>query len=344
MQKQITELQQLFNKKLQKIQDEKNWNDLRIEFIGKKGLITNLMKELKSFENKKELGQLINEAKQDITNKLETIKQEIDQKQRDIKLQASKIDISINGRKQNLGKQNILLQTQREIETIFQNLGFEVALGQEVETDYHNFEALNLGIDHPARDMQDTFYINPKLLLRTHTSNIQSRVLSQNNNQELKIICPGKVYRRDDDDATHSHQFMQIEGLAVVKKVGENSASLKDLKTILTMFVRKMFDSENLKVRLRPSYFPFTEPSVEVDITCSHCLGKGCSFCKQTGWIEVLGAGIINPKVLELAGYNSEQFTGYAFGIGVERMTLLKYNITDIRLLYQNANEFIEQF
>ncbi len=223
-------------------------------------------------------------------------------------------------------------------------MGFEVALGYEVETDFHNFEALNLGIDHPARDMQDSFYINPQLLLRTHTSNIQSRVLSTNKNKELKIICPGKVYRRDDDDATHSHQFMQIEGLVVVKKDSDYTASLKDLKSILTLFVREIFESDELKIRLRPSYFPFTEPSVEVDVTCSQCLGDGCSFCKQTGWIEVLGAGITNPKVLSIAGYDEKEFTGYAFGIGVERIALLKHNISDIRLIYQNANQFIDQF
>ncbi len=333
-----------FDIKVKDIKNEADWNLIKVEFLGKKGYITLALKELKNCENKQEVGKNIKEVKDYIEEHLNNLKKDIDQEKKDKKLKASKVDININGRKQVLGKQNILIQTQREIEEIFQNMGFEVALGYEVETDFHNFEALNLGVDHPARDMQDSFYINPQLLLRTHTSNIQSRVLSTNKNKELKIICPGKVYRRDDDDATHSHQFMQIEGLVVVKKDSDYTASLKDLKTILTLFVREIFGSDELKIRLRPSYFPFTEPSVEVDVTCSQCLGAGCSFCKQTGWIEVLGAGITNPKVLSIAGYDEKEFTGYAFGIGVERIALLKHNISDIRLIYQNANQFIDQF
>ncbi len=333
-----------FDIKVKDIKNEADWNLIKVEFLGKKGYITLALKELKNCENKQEVGKNIKEVKDYIEEHLNNLKKDIDQEKKDKKLKASKVDININGRKQVLGKQNILIQTQREIEEIFQNMGFEVALGYEVETDFHNFEALNLGVDHPARDMQDSFYINPQLLLRTHTSNIQSRVLSTNKNKELKIICPGKVYRRDDDDATHSHQFMQIEGLVVVKKDSDYTASLKDLKTILTLFVREIFGSDELKIRLRPSYFPFTEPSVEVDVTCSQCLGDGCSFCKQTGWIEVLGAGITNPKVLSIAGYDEKEFTGYAFGIGVERIALLKHNISDIRLIYQNANQFIDQF
>lgn len=344
MKENLLNIKKDFDNKIKDVFDEKSFIDLKVEFLGKKGHITECLKELKNVEDKKEAGQNIKEVKDYIENHLNEISREMEKAKKDEKLKSSAVDISIDGRKSNYGKQNILIKTQREIETIFQNMGFEVALGSEVETDYHNFEALNLGIDHPARDMQDSFYINPKLLLRTHTSNIQSRVLSSNKNKELKIICPGKVYRRDDDDATHSHQFMQIEGLVVVKKESDYTASLKDLKTILTLFVREIFGSDELKIRLRPSYFPFTEPSVEVDVTCSQCLGDGCSFCKQTGWIEVLGAGIINPKVLDLAGYDSEDFTGYAFGIGVERIALLKHNISDIRLIYQNANEFINQF
>ncbi len=333
-----------FDIKVKDIKNEADWNLIKVEFLGKKGYITLSLKELKNYDNKQEVGKSIKEVKNYIEEKLAELKKDIDKTKKDEKLKSSKVDINIDGRKQVLGKQNILIQTQREIETIFQNMGFEVALGYEVETDFHNFEALNLGIDHPARDMQDSFYINPQLLLRTHTSNIQSRVLSTNKNKELKIICPGKVYRRDDDDATHSHQFMQIEGLVVVKKDSDYTASLKDLKSILTLFVREIFESDELKIRLRPSYFPFTEPSVEVDVTCSQCLGDGCSFCKQTGWIEVLGAGITNPKVLSIAGYDEKEFTGYAFGIGVERIALLKHNISDIRLIYQNANQFIDQF
>ncbi len=344
MKERLLDIKNDFDEKIVKVTNENEWSLIRVEFLGKKGYLTLALKELKNYENKQEVGKDIKEVKDYVESKLNSLKDGIDKAKKEEKLRNSKVDISINGRKQNLGKQNILIQTQREIEKIFENMGFEVALGYEVETDFHNFEALNLGVDHPARDMQDSFYINPQLLLRTHTSNIQSRVLSSNENKELKIICPGKVYRRDDDDATHSHQFMQIEGLVVVKKDSDYTASLKDLKTILTLFVREIFGSDELKIRLRPSYFPFTEPSVEVDVTCSQCLGEGCSFCKQTGWIEVLGAGITNPKVLSIAGYDEKEFTGYAFGIGVERIALLKHNISDIRLIYQNANQFIEQF
>lgn len=340
----LNNIEKQFDTKIKDVKNLKEWDNIRIEFMGKNGLMTQIMKDLKNQEDKKKSGQEINKTKEYIANKLSEVQKILNIKSRKEKLQKSEIDINIPIPPKKTGRQNILLKTKNEIENIFMNLGFEVALGQEVETDYHNFEALNLGPDHPARDMQDTFYINPQLLLRTHTSNIQSRVLNANVNEELKIICPGKVYRRDDDDATHSHQFMQIEGLTIVKKSSKHTASLKDLKTILTYFVREIFESNDLAIRLRPSYFPFTEPSVEVDITCSNCLGKGCSFCKNTGWIEVLGAGIINPKVLKLAGYDAEDYTGYAFGIGVERIALLKYNITDIRLIYQNLNEFNQQF
>lgn len=333
-----------FNDKLKKLKTAADFEELRLKYLGKKGTIALAMKNLQSVENKKEMGQEINKLKEEIIQKMSDFKNKLDLEQRDLKLKQSEIDVTLDTPSNLGGRKNILLQTKEDIEKVFQNMGYEVALGQEVESDFYNFEALNLGEDHPARDMQDTFYINPKELLRTHTSNIQSRVMSSNPNKELKIICPGKVYRRDDDDATHSHQFMQIEGLVVVNKNSEYTASLKDLKTTLTIFVRQIFNNEQLKVRLRPSFFPFTEPSVEVDVNCSKCLGQGCSFCKQTGWIEILGAGIINPAVLSKNGFDSEEFTGFAFGIGVERITLLKYNIDDIRTIYQNNNEFIKQF
>lgn len=344
MENKICEIKRNFNENIESITSNKEWNEIKIKYTGKKSILNELLLDMKNSENKKEDGKLINELKNEIEEKLNQLKIKIENEIREEKLKKSQIDIHIPAFSKKVGTQNILLKTKNEIENIFLNMGFEVALGQEIESDYYNFEALNLGEDHPARDMQDTFYINPKTLLRTHTSNIQSRVLEKNNNKELKIICPGKVYRRDDDDATHSHQFMQIEGLVVVKKESKNTASVKDLKTILTIFVREIFNEDNLELRLRPSYFPFTEPSVEVDISCSNCKGEGCSFCKKTGWIEILGAGIINPKVLDISGYDSELFTGYAFGIGVERITLLKYNIEDIRNIYENDNEFIDQF
>ena len=227
----------------------------------------------------------------------------------------------------------------REIEDIFLKMGFEIAIGQEVESDFHNFEALNLGEHHPARDMQDTFYITEDTLLRTHTSPVQVRTMLEKGGKEpIKILCPGKVFRRDEDDATHSHQFMQIEGLVV-----DETTSMADLKGTLLEVANKMFGAGR-NIRLRPSYFPFTEPSVEVDISCHNCNGKGCNICKGTGWIEVLGAGMVNNNVLEASGYDSSKYRGFAFGIGVERIAMLKYGINDIRQFYTNDLRFIKQF
>lgn len=340
----INEIKTAFAEKINAVTNLSEANDLRVEFFGKKGHIADLMKLMREVEDKKAFGQSVNDLKQELMSEFEKVQSILEAQAMDAKLMDDCIDVTAPSRKQNRGTQSILLQTAREIETIFTELGFEIAIGQEVESDYHNFEALNLGKDHPARDMQDTFYLDPQTLLRTHTSNIQSRVLSSNDNQELKIICPGKVYRRDDDDATHSHQFMQTEGLVVVRKGADTTASLQDLKTVLSIFVNRIFNRDDLDVRFRPSFFPFTEPSVEVDITCSSCSGSGCAFCKQTGWIEVLGAGVIHQNVLAKAGYDAEEFTGFAFGIGVERIALLKHNIEDIRNLYQNDLRFIKQF
>lgn len=340
----INEIKVSFNEKIKTVDSKKSAMDLKVEFFGKKGHITDLMKMMREAEDKKAFGQMVNTLKQELMVDFEAKMDEINHIEMEKKLMADAIDVTLPAKKQVRGTQNILIQTAREIEEIFKELGFEIAIGQEVESDYHNFEALNLDKDHPARDMQDTFYLNPQTLLRTHTSNIQSRVLSSNDNQELKIICPGKVYRRDDDDATHSHQFMQTEGLVVVRKDANTTASLKDLKTVLTIFVNRIFNRDDLDVRFRPSFFPFTEPSVEVDVTCSSCTGSGCSFCKQTGWIEVLGAGVIHKNVLSKAGYDADEYTGFAFGIGVERIALLKHNIEDIRNLYQNDLRFIKQF
>ncbi len=333
-----------FSEEIKTVSDQTTAQEVKVKYFGKKGYISQLMGQMREVEDKKAFGQMVNDLKQELMQEFIKVEEAIKAAQLEEKLKKEAIDVTIDGRKPKVGVQNILIQTAREIEDIFKELGFEIAIGQEVESDYHNFEALNLGKDHPARDMQDTFYLDPVTLLRTHTSNIQSRVLSSNENKELKIICPGKVYRRDDDDATHSHQFMQTEGLVVIKKEENRSASLKDLKTVLTIFVNRIFNRDDLQVRFRPSFFPFTEPSVEVDVTCSSCGGSGCSFCKKTGWIEVLGAGIIHKNVLSLAGYDPEEFTGFAFGIGVERIALLKHNIEDIRNLYQNDMRFIKQF
>ena len=224
------------------------------------------------------------------------------------------------------------------MEDIFVGMGYEIAEGPEVEEDLYNFEMMNLPKDHPARDMQDSFYITPNILMRTHTSPVQARTMLKAKGEPIKVICPGKVYRRDSDDATHSHQFMQLEGLVVDKDV-----TLADLKGTLTTLFEKML-GEGTKVRFRPSYFPFTEPSVEVDVTCFKCGGKGCPLCKGNGWIEVLGAGMVHPNVLKMAGYDPEVYQGFAFGIGIERITMLKHGIDDIRLFYTNDPRFIKQF
>lgn len=340
----IQEIKKQFEQQINTIDNPKELASVRNEYVSKKGLVSNLMKQMKDAEDKKAFGQQVNELKTHILGEIQQLQDKFEQEKMEALLKAGAVDVTIERPTTLIGKQNILIKTAREIEDIFTSLGYEVVGGPEVETDYYNFDALNLGPNHPARDMQDTFFINDNLLLRTHTSNTQSRFLSANPNQEIKILCPGKVYRRDDDDATHSHQFMQTEGLVVVKKENSHYASLKELKTTLTIFVRKMMDDENIEVRMRSSFFPFTEPSVEVDVTCSQCHGNGCSMCKQTGWIEVLGAGIIHRNVLANAGYDADEYTGFAFGIGVDRIALLKHGIEDIRNIYTNDQRFLEQF
>ena len=254
-------------------------------------------------------------------------------------LEKETIDVTLPGKVMSIGNRHILTQVTEEIEDLMIGMGYEIMEGPEIEIDEYNFEKLNLPKDHPARDMQDTFYITEDTLLRTHTSPVQVRTMLEKGGKEpIKILCPGKVYRRDDDDATHSHQFMQIEGLVVDEKT-----NMADLKGTLLAIANKMF-GEGRKIRLRPSYFPFTEPSVEVDISCHNCNGKGCNICKGTGWIEVLGAGMVNNNVLEASGYDSTKYRGFAFGIGVERIAMLKYIINDIRQFYTNDQRFNKQF
>jgi phenylalanyl-tRNA synthetase alpha chain len=249
------------------------------------------------------------------------------------------IDVTMPGKSFNIGTRHLLTQIIDDIEDVFIGMGYEVMEGPEIEIDEYNFEKLNLPKDHPARDMQDTFYIDETRLLRTHTSPVQVRTMLEKGGKEpVKIICPGKVYRRDEDDATHSHQFMQIEGLVV-----DESTTMADLKGTLLVIAQTMFGKDR-KIRMRPSYFPFTEPSVEVDVSCHNCNGKGCHICKQTGWIEVLGAGMVNNNVLEASGYDSQKYQGFAFGAGVERLAMLKYKINDIRLFYTNDLRFNKQF
>jgi phenylalanyl-tRNA synthetase alpha chain len=315
--------------------------DVKAKYLGKKSEFNSLMQGLKNLsqEERPKVGKLINEAKQEISQFLEQRKNEIENKKINELLIAQAIDISLPGRVFSIGHKHILAKTVEEIEDIFIGLGYVVKEGPEVETDKYNFEMLNLPKDHPAREMQDSFYITEELLLRTHTSPVQVRSLLENVKKEpLKIICPGVVYRKDDDDQTHSHQFMQVEALVVDKKT-----TLADLKGTLLLLARKLF-GEIRQIRLRPSYFPFTEPSVEVDVSCFKCNGEGCSMCKNTGWIEILGAGVVNNNVLSAAGFDPKIYQGFALGMGVERIAMLKYGIDDIRLLYQNDLRFNSQF
>jgi len=315
-------------------------NEIRIKYLAKKSVLMSLMSSLAnmSIEEKKELGKKLNIVKNEISLRLDEKIKELQEEELLNKIKSESIDISLPGRTYSLGGKNPFRVVVDEMSDIFSNMGFKIASGPEVETDLYNFELLNIPHDHPARDMQDTFYIDENTLLRTHTSNVQAHVMEMAKGQPVRIICPGKTYRRDDDDATHSHQFGQIEGLVIDKGI-----NLGHLKATLELFVKKMF-GESRKVRLRPSYFPFTEPSVEVDITCANCDGKGCSMCKGTGYIEILGGGMVHPNVLRMNGYDPDVYSGFAFGIGIERVAILRYGIDDIRRFYQNDVRFLAQF
>lgn len=287
-------------------------------------------------EERPKLGAAINKAKSDVQTKYELKAKEIDDKELNKRLENEKIDISFPGKEQKLGTLHPITLVKNEICEIFSSIGFSVTEGPEIETDYYNFQLLNVPKDHPARDMQDTFYITENFVLRTHTSPMQARVM-QNQNPPIRVIVPGKVYRSD-DDASHSPIFHQIEGLAIDKNI-----SLSDLKGVLEVFASKLF-SPDTKIRLRSSYFPFTEPSVEVDVSCAICHGKGCNLCKHTGWIEILGAGIVNPKVLEMSNIDSSVYSGFAFGLGIERIAMIKYQIPNIKMFYENDVKFLNQF
>ncbi|MDT2045244.1 phenylalanine--tRNA ligase subunit alpha [Priestia aryabhattai] len=341
MKERLQELQQEAIVKVNDSKDLKALNDVRVAYLGKKGPITEVLRGMGklSAEERPVMGALANEVREAIASKIEEKQVALEAEEINRKLASETIDVTLPGRPVKVGTHHPLTSVIEEVEDLFLGMGYEVAEGPEVEQDYYNFEALNLPKGHPARDMQDTFYITEETLLRTHTSTVQARVMNGNEEKSpIKIICPGKVYRRDDDDATHSHQFMQIEGLVV-----DENIRMSDLKGTLEVFVKKMFGAER-EIRLRPSFFPFTEPSVEVDVSCAKCGGKGCNVCKQTGWIEILGAGMVHPNVLEMAGYDSKKYRGFAFGIGVERIAMLKHGVDDIRHFYTNDARFLNQF
>ncbi|HSG88747.1 MAG TPA: phenylalanine--tRNA ligase subunit alpha, partial [Pseudomonadales bacterium] len=322
-------------------------------YLGKKGELTALLKTLGKLpaDERPQAGARINAAKERVQAHLEARKDRLSRAGLDARIAAETLDVTLPGRRLEIGGRHPHTQTMARIETIFRNAGYSVESGPEIETDYYNFEALNIPAHHPARAMHDTFYIaskdadgaatasgtNEKLLLRTHTSPVQARVMERSE-PPIRIICPGKVYRVD-SDVTHTPMFHQVEGLVVDRDV-----SFADLKGTVIEFLRVFFEADDLQVRFRPSYFPFTEPSAEVDVECVHCRGEGCRVCSRSGWLEVMGCGMVHPNVLEMSGIDSEAFTGFAFGFGVDRLSMLYYNVDDLRLFYENDQRFLAQF
>ena len=340
MEQQLKQLEQEALAKIEAASNLKELNDVRVAYLGKKGPITDLLKGMGklSAEERPKMGALVNTVRENLTEVLTAKTTALEEAAIQEQLEKESIDVTLPGARVAIGNRHPLTRVIEEIEDLFVGMGYEIVEGPEVEKDYYNFEAMNLPKGHPARDMQDSFYISEEILLRTHTSPVQARTMEAKKGEPIRVICPGKVFRRDTDDATHSHQFMQIEGLVI----GEN-IRMSDLKGTLDALAKKMFGAER-EIRLRPSFFPFTEPSVEVDVSCHKCGGKGCNVCKQTGWIEILGAGMVHPNVLEMAGYDSTKLSGFAFGIGAERIAMLKYGVDDIRHFYTNDVRFLSQF
>lgn len=336
----ISRLKDLAVSEIQSATNAKELNEVRVKYLGKKGELTSILRSMGSLapEERPVIGGKVNEARDELEALIKAGEEKFAKQELEKKLKEETIDITLPSTKVKRGSKHPLNRIIEEVEDLFVSMGYDVVAGPELETDEYCFERLNLPKGHPARDMQDSFYITSEYLLRTQTSAVQARAMMANEEKSpIRIICPGKTYRRD-DDATHSHQFSQVEGLVIDKNI-----SLADLKGTLEVFVRKML-GENLQLRFRPSYFPFTEPSYEVDVSCFKCGGKGCNLCKQTGWIEVLGSGIVHPNVLKMNGYDPDKYTGFAFGTGLDRLAMFKYGITDIRLLYQNDVRFLSQF
>jgi len=317
-------------------------DDLRVELLGKKGNLTELLKMMKEVdpEERPVVGKLANDIRDDLTEKIENKKEVLEQEALNEQLKEETIDVTLPGRRFKKGQTHVIHQIMEQMEDLFLGMGYNIVGGSEIVSDYLNFERVNVPQDHPARDMQDSFYIDDHYLLRTQTSAVQPLVIEAHDFEEgpLKIISPGKVYRRDSDDATHSHQFHQIEGVVV-----DENITMTDLMGTLELMSKKIFGDER-EVRFRPSYFPFTEPSVEVDVSCFNCGGVGCSVCGQTGWIEILGAGMIHPNVLDMSDVDSTKYSGFAFGVGPDRMAMLKYGVDDIRHFFLNDQRFLSQF
>ena len=342
MKEQVEKLKSEILEKIESAKDLKELNEIRVEYLSKKGPVSELTTHMKDLdaEGKKEFGMILNNLKQTVTGELEAKVHKFEEEELNKKLSSERIDVTLPATKIPTGAPNILEKIIEEVEELFMSMGYDVVDGPEVEEDKYNFEMLNIPKGHPARDAQDTFYIEDEsILLRSQTSPVQVRTMLKTGGKEpVRMICPGKTYRRDDDDATHSHQFMQIEGLLVDKDI-----SLSDLKGTFDTIAKKLF-GEDIETRFRPSYYQFTEPSVETDITCFACKGKGCSLCKNTGWITVSGAGMVHPNVLRNCGYDPKVWTGFAFGFGAERLAMLKYGINDIRTFYQTDLRETENF
>jgi phenylalanyl-tRNA synthetase alpha chain len=335
------EINKLFEKSLRELENPSKKEFVKKEYLEKEGIISQLFQQIsqeKELEKRKKIGSLINNWKNKLVEKIEELETKSNSNDSGKRLQNLQIDTHLEGKKNSLANLHPITQIVQKIYDIFIPLGYQISESSEIETEEYNFDKLNMAADHSARDMHDTFYLDANHLLRTHTSNTQIRVMENNPNQALKIITSGKVYRRDEDDATHTHQFTQIEGLLVGHDV-----SFSHLKGTLELVLKKLFGA-NHPVRFHPSYFPFTEPSVEVDAQCLLCQGKGCNICKKSGWVEILGAGLVHPKVLENCGFDSKKFTGFAFGLGVERLLMIQYGIEDIRHFYLNDKRFLRQF
>jgi len=340
MLEEILQIQSSFSSEIEDVDSLSKLTTLREKYLSRKrGLITLLMKELQNVPGgeRRELGQSLNVLKAKVENAIEKREKELASLALDRRLEADRIDFTLPGNQRPLGHLHPLTQVRMEIEDIFASLGYSIEDGPEIETAYYNFEALNLPEHHPARDTQDTFYVSDSLLLRTHTSPIQIRTMEKQR-PPLRIICPGRVYRRDNPDATHSPVFHQIEGLAV-----DTGITFRDFKGTLEYFLKRFF-TEQTRVRFRPSYFGFTEPSAEIDISCVFCSGKGCRVCKMSGWIEVLGAGMVDPAVFSFVNYDPEEYAGFAFGLGIERFAMIKYSINNIQYFFENDVRFLEQF
>lgn len=335
-------LQEITKKAMEQIdaaEEMSSLNDVRVAILGKKGELTAVLKSMKDVkpEDRPAVGQLVNETRAAIEEKLNEAKEKLEQAELERRLKTEIIDVTLPAKKARIGHLHPNTNVLEEVEDIFVGMGYEVVEGPEVEYDYYNFEALNIPANHPAKDEQDTFYINKDILLRTQTSPVQVRVMEKGK-LPIRMIAPGRVFRSDEVDATHSPSFHQIEGMVIDKNI-----TFADLKGTLEEFVKQLFGADT-KVKFRPHHFPFTEPSAEMDVSCFKCGGKGCRFCKGEGWIEILGCGMVHPKVLRMSGIDPDEYQGFAFGLGLERITLLKYEIDDMRLLYENDDRFLKQF